>query len=570
MKMIFFLFRFSKRAVSAAILIGVISGIGSALLMALINKRLSTTGQSIPMLAWGFTALVAVVMISNLVSRLLLNHLADRATYELRLDLCRQILDAPLRHLEETGPHKILAVLIQDINSMTSALLAVPIFCINVTVVAGCMIYLGWLSPGVLAGLTAFLVIAIVSMQGIQQKGLRSLTRAREEWDKLIEHFRALTEGTKELKLHRRRREAFLTDILQATALAFRQHGNRGKTLYAIGSSWSHVLYFIFIGLILFTLPDLVNVSLATLSGFTITALYIRAPVTILLEAYPLFKNANIALNKVEELGLTLKNLGRQEMAAAAELADPSWVRIDLLGVTHEFYHERDDQKFVLGPIDLSFFPGELVFVVGGNGSGKTTLAKLLTGLYSPAGGEILWNGEPVTDANRDRYRQNFSVVFSDFYLFEQLIGLDRPHIASEATEYLAKLQLHKKVAINDGRLSTLDLSRGQRKRLALLTAYLEDRPIYVLDEWAADQDRVFRDVFYLQLLSELKERGKTVIAITHDDHYYHLADRIVKLDEGKLEYDRVSLHRDGAHAVPSPYSSSLSSNFNSNFTHSP
>lgn len=551
MRIIIFLFRFSKRTVSAAILIGVISGIGSALLMALINKRLGTTGQSIPMLAWGFTTLVALVMITNLGSRLLLNHLADQVTYELRLGLCRQILDAPLRHLEETGAPRILAVLLQDINSITSAVLVVPAFCINLTVVAGCMIYLGWLSPGVLASLTAFLVIAVVSMQRIQQNGLRSLTRAREEWDKLIEHFRALTEGTKELKLHRRRREAFLTDILQATALAYRRHDNRGKTIYAIGSSWSHILYFVFIGFILFILPDLGKVSLATLSGFTITALYIRAPVTILLEAYPMFKRANIALNKVEELGLSLKNLGQQEVTEATAVTDPSWARIDLLGVTHEFYHERDDQKFVLGPIDLSFSPGELVFVVGGNGSGKTTLAKVLTGLYSPGGGEILWNGEPVTDANRDNYRQNFSVVFSDFYLFEQLIGLDSPQLGSQATEYLTKLQLHKKVAINDGQLSTIDLSRGQRKRLALLTAYLEDRPIYVLDEWAADQDRIFRDVFYLQLLAELKARGKTVIAITHDDHYYHLADRIIKLNEGQLEYDRMSLPHDSAHGVP-------------------
>ena len=551
MRIIIFLFRFSKRTVSAAILIGVISGIGSALLMALINKRLGTTGQSIPMLAWGFTTLVALVMITNLGSRLLLNHLADQVTYELRLGLCRQILDAPLRHLEETGAPRILAVLLQDINSITSAVLVVPAFCINLTVVAGCMIYLGWLSPGVLASLTAFLVIAVVSMQRIQQNGLRSLTRAREEWDKLIEHFRALTEGTKELKLHRRRREAFLTDILQATALAYRRHDNRGKTIYAIGSSWSHILYFVFIGFILFILPDLGKVSLATLSGFTITALYIRAPVTILLEAYPMFKRANIALNKVEELGLSLKNLGQHEVTEAAAVTDPSWARIDLLGVTHEFYHERDDQKFVLGPIDLSFSPGELVFVVGGNGSGKTTLAKVLTGLYSPGGGEILWNGEPVTDANRDNYRQNFSVVFSDFYLFEQLIGLDSPQLGSQATEYLTKLQLHKKVAINDGQLSTIDLSRGQRKRLALLTAYLEDRPIYVLDEWAADQDRIFRDVFYLQLLAELKARGKTVIAITHDDHYYHLADRIIKLNEGQLEYDRMSLPHDSAHGVP-------------------
>jgi putative ATP-binding cassette transporter len=178
------------------------------------------------------------------------------------------------------------------------------------------------------------------------------------------------------------------------------------------------------------------------------------------------------------------------------------------------------------------------VFLVGGNGSGKTTLAKLLVGLYAPAAGEVRVDGERVDDGNRDAYLRRFSAVFSDFYLFERFLGLEGPGLDGKAAEYLETLQLAHKVSVHDGRLSTTDLSQGQRKRLALLTAFLEDRPIYLFDEWAADQDPVFKRFFYLRLLPELKARGKTVVAVTHDDHYYGVADRVVKLDYGRVEYD--------------------------------
>jgi putative ATP-binding cassette transporter len=188
--------------------------------------------------------------------------------------------------------------------------------------------------------------------------------------------------------------------------------------------------------------------------------------------------------------------------------------------------------------------PGEIVFLTGGNGSGKTTLAKLLTGLYTPETGEIRLNHQPVTDENRDQYRQHFSVVFSDFYIFETLLGLDNPDLDQQALHYLEQLQIQDKVQIKGGVLSTVDLSQGQRKRLALLTAYLEDRPIYVFDEWAADQDSRFKEIFYYQLLPGLKAEGKTVLVISHDDRYYHLGDRIIKLDDGQnsTEIDGVML----------------------------
>jgi putative ATP-binding cassette transporter len=188
--------------------------------------------------------------------------------------------------------------------------------------------------------------------------------------------------------------------------------------------------------------------------------------------------------------------------------------------------------------VDLTLHPGEALFLIGGNGSGKTTLAKLLIGLYAPEEGEIRLDGRLVTEETRDEYLQRFSVVFYDFFLFDRLFGVDPGHLRAHGGDYLARLQLDRKVRLEGDRLSTLDLSQGQRKRLALLAAYLEDRPIHVFDEWASDQDPTFKEVFYHQLLPELKARGKTVVVITHDDHYFDAADRIVKLEQGRVEYD--------------------------------
>jgi putative ATP-binding cassette transporter len=189
----------------------------------------------------------------------------------------------------------------------------------------------------------------------------------------------------------------------------------------------------------------------------------------------------------------------------------------------------------VLGPLDLSLRRGELVFLVGGNGSGKSTFVKVLTGLYPPTVGALRLNGALVDDKSREWYRQHFAAVFSDFYLFDGLLGLGGAELDARARPYLARLELDAKLRIEAGRFSTTALSQGQRKRLALLTAFLEDRDVYVFDEWAADQDVHYREIFYCQILPELKARGKTVVVISHDDRYYHLGDRVLKLEYGRL-----------------------------------
>ena len=251
----------------------------------------------------------------------------------------------------------------------------------------------------------------------------------------------------------------------------------------------------------------------------------------------PLIAWVNVSLAQINRLGIEIEATTIEDPAIEDPAIGPleGWEQIELAGVTHTYRREGQSGGFVLGPVDLALRPGQILFIVGGNGSGKTTLAKLFTGLYIPESGEIRLDGRPVTAANRERYRQLFSAVFDDAAVFESLWGLAAEDLDERAREYLCQLELDRVVTVTGGTFSTTRLSRGQRKRLALLTAYLEDRPIYVFDEWAADQDPVFRRVFYLRLLPELRARGKAVVAITHDDRYFGIADCLIKLEEGKM-----------------------------------
>lgn len=537
MKLLSFLIKYSPRIVLLALLAGTLSGISNTALLALINLALKHDAPPSGSLLWVFAGLCLILPVTKFTSEYLLTNLGQKALLKLRMQLSRQILSTPLLYLEEVGAHRLLATLAEDIPVITNALISIPILCINIAVVVAGLIYLGWLSLPMLLVVCMFVTLGIITYQVPIIRAVRRLRLAREESDALFNHFRTLTGGNKELKLHRRRRQMFLSHVLEPTAASLCRQNIAGMKIYNAAASWGQVLVFIVIGLVVFVLPSYRIVSAQSLIGYSLTLLYMMAPLQAIMNNIPSLSRASIAVKKIENLGLSLVARATEPSAPDAPEAKPDWTTLELAGVTHTYRREGEDTPFILGPIDLTFHPGELVFLVGGNGSGKTTLAKLLTGLYTPETGRILLNNLPITDDNRDSYRQHFSVVFSDFHLFESLLGLDSPTLDERADEYLARLQLKHKVKITDGVLSTTDLSQGQRKRLALLTAYLEDRPFYLFDEWAADQDPLFKRFFYRELLPGLKARGKTVLVISHDDQYYDAADRLVKLDYGKISY---------------------------------
>jgi len=538
MKLIYLLLRSSWEMVAIAIGTGFLSGGSSAALIALISSvRAGSNNTSLTYIVWGFLGLVIVALITSITSQVMLVRLSQDAVSQLRMRLSQQILTAELTHLEQLGNPRLLAILTEDVQTVANAVYTIPFLCIDLAIVLGCLVYITWLSWSVLLILCVLIVVGIFSCQWLINKGEKLLALAREDQDILFKHFQTLTEGVKELKLNYQRRQVFLDKNLQPTVVKFRRHNVDGLTLFAATTSWGRLIFFFAMGFLLFALPKLLTINPQTISGYILTFTYLMLPMDNIINDLPQLSKANVALQKIESLGLSLAS--RAEISTVPPPLNTSWQILDFQGVTHTYHREQEDQGFILGPIDLKLHPQELIFIVGGNGSGKSTLAKLITGLYIPETGKIVFDGELITDENREWYRQHFSVVFSDFYLFDELLGLGNRDLDALAQSYLKQLQLDHKVKIDNGRLSTTALSQGQRKRLALLTAYLEDRPIYLFDEWAADQDPDFKEIFYTQFLSELKDRGKTVFVISHDDHYFHVADRMVKLNYGKVEYDK-------------------------------
>ncbi len=539
MTLLRFLVRYSPAMVIWTSLAALLSGACNAGLIAMINSALNVHGSPSFALVAGFAALGLGRIVTNAVAQLTLSHFSQATTARLRQDLVRKILAVPLRQLEELGTPKLMVALTEDILEITQATLGIPIFAVNFAVLLGGAVYLAWLSLPVLLAMTVFAIVGAVSYRLMIRSGFGHLTAAREGQDRLFRHFRALTEGIKELKLHRARRAAFLEQDVASAAAVCQQHNTAAELRFILAQNWNQLLFLVVIGLILFLLPRMENITPQTLTGYIIATLYLMGPLAGLLGSLSVFSRANVSLRKVEELGLALAAQSDEHRAAAATgaAAEP-FESLELVGVTHHYYREREDDHFVLGPIDLTFRPGELVFLVGGNGSGKSSLAKVIAGLYPPAGGEIRLNGRVINDGNRDDYRQCFSAVFSDYFLFDRITGAALNGSDERARDYLGRLHLNHKVSIQDGVFSTTQLSQGQRKRLALLCAYLEDRPFYLFDEWASDQDPLFKDVFYKQLLPELKSRNKAVLVITHDDRYFAGADRLIRLDYGKIAID--------------------------------
>jgi putative pyoverdin transport system ATP-binding/permease protein len=472
------------------------------------------------------------------VSSFLLTRLTQRAQFELSLTLCRRFLSLPLRSFEQVGSARLLATLTDDVNTIIGSFTNVPLLLMHASVVLGCLVYLAWLSWQVLLVILGFMALGVASYRLPMLRAQRHFRSARESWDQLLKHYRGLVDGIKELKLNAGRREAFVAERLEVSARDRMRHMVSGATTYAAAESWGQTIAFLALGLLVFVVPEFLPAQAATLSGFALATLYMLTPLEVLMSQLPGLARGAVAVQRVEALGITLAALPAEKAVAPLRGGELPWQSLELRAVRHSYFREGEEERFTLGPIDLVVHPGELVFIVGGNGSGKTTLAKILVGLYRPEDGEILLDGQPLAEEDLDRFRQLFATVFSDFFLFDRLLGLEGRDLDARAAHYLEVLRLERKVDVRDGSLSTIDLSTGQRKRLALLTAYLEDRPIYLFDEWAADQDPSFKALFYRELLPELRSRGKTVLVISHDDHYYDVADRLIKLSEGRIESD--------------------------------
>ena len=597
MEFLRFLLAISWKHITIAIVAGLVSGVGNALLISLINREVHE-GHAVNALQY-FSILAIFIIVTSMISQFMLIFLSQNAIYELRVKLSKNILSSPLEHLERLKENRLLVSFTDDVHTLTHAVASVPSICVDFATVVGCFVYFAWLSNALFILTIASTVSAIWFVQTILNKAERLFFKSREEEDTLFKDFKALMSGIKELKLNQSKRQAFMERELQSSAVQLRQLNTKAMKRFAIANGFGQLSQFLSLGFILFILPLFLNIPLTMLAAYVLIGTFIALPMQNLLNRIPELVRGNIALRKIERMKLSLSSLSEADtlvlsISPSCQLQfqavtylyhpelppfppegfpeghppfppeglsqgfahslpplapeSPSSERKLIPFPSHPPYSQKgnpppppraDEKGFLLGPISFSWQPGELIFIIGGNGSGKSTLAKLITGLYPPLSGAIYLNGKRITQDNVEWYRQHFSAIFYDFYLFDSFLGCDRPNLDQEVENYLMQLQLAHKVTVKNGVLSTTELSQGQRKRLALLTAYLEDRPIYVFDEWAADQEPRFRELFYKQILLQLKERGKIVIVISHDERYFHLADHIIKLDYGAVESEQ-------------------------------
>lgn len=516
----------------AAAVASVLSGVCGVLLISRINAALTMENHTAT-LAWTFAGLAVAVMLFRTLSAVLFERLSQHALAELRRYISFRVLSTDFRRLEILGGPKIHSALSEHSTSVAQFFVSLPAILTNAVIVIGCMIYMALLSWQIFLAAVVMIGLGSLGYHLAHLRAIRHLGQASTEQDRLFGHFRALTDGAKELRLHEGKRRIFKDEVLGRSIDKVQRSRSLGMSIFVASASWGNFLVYAFIGLVLFVLVEDVPGRNSIMTGFALVFIYMVVPLEVLLLHIPRANLARVAAERIEEI---TRYIPVPEEAGLDTLASPlALERLELHGVTHRYYHEQSDEMFELGPLDLEFYPGSVTFLVGGNGSGKTTLAKLLVGLYAPESGEVSLNGERIDESNRDRYRQLFSAIFSDFHLFERLLELGRDDLDEVGNRLLKRLHLQHKVKVCDGAFTTQALSQGQRKRLALVAACLEDRPFLVFDEWAADQDPVFKEVFYRELLPELKIQGKTILVISHDDRYFHLGDRLLKLEDGQL-----------------------------------
>lgn len=497
--------------------------------VAVIHRALDSNTASRE-LALAFVGLGLGRVIATYFAGTLLGTHAQETLTELRRKLITRVLSVPYRNVEKLGHARVQAVLTHDVSTLGHALESVPVILMNGTLLIGSAAYLAYLSPLALACAGALAVPSMLVFHFMSQRARRSIALHRDEHERLYKHLASLTNGVKELKLHQPRRRSFLNEGLLETTEAMLDYEVEGRERFLLGQAVNQVLVLIMLGGILFVFPLGEHARSGLATGYVLIGLFMLGPLSQLARLVPTFHAADVALERIEELGI---RLGERALEPDADPGlRPKMINIELHDVAYRY---DDERAFVLGPLNISLRPGELVFVTGGNGSGKSTLARVLTGLYGPTEGELIWDGEAVTPERRDTYRQLWSGVFSELIVFDRLYGLGGMRNENEARNLLHRLGLGRIVRIENGVLSNTNLSRGQSKRLALMVALLEDRPMYLFDEWAADQDPEFRRVFYRELLPQLRAQGKAVIVITHDDRYFDAADRVIQLQDGRV-----------------------------------
>jgi putative ATP-binding cassette transporter len=458
--------------------------------------------------------------------------LIEKARQDLTNRLCNKLLLTELNFIENYGRSELFQKLRLDVNMVCNVATSILTSTQSAVLLFFCLVYIAWLVPiALFFTLTGIcLGFAIYLLQN--RKILETVKQARKAAVEFGEQLRDLVNGFKELKVNNSKRSDFNDSLFMVTG-KYKKLNTTVARLETISFLTTQIFIYLLIAIVVFLLPVFISLDQTIIFQFFASILFLIAPLESLISSYQNISKASISLENIYGLESDIDK-------SLSELVDDSHVneRInfdDLKLENISFRYHNNNDKFIIGPINLTVKRGELLFIAGGNGTGKTTLLKIITGLYLPSSeGKILINGNILNLENYQSYREMFSTIFTDFHVFKKLYGVTDLN-QNKLSAMMSDLKLDNKTSIKDGSFNSSNLSRGQKKRFAYIISYLDNRQIYVFDEFAADQDPGFKKYFYYTILPSLKAEGKTVIAVTHDDNYFDACDRLIKMDYGKI-----------------------------------
>jgi putative ATP-binding cassette transporter len=532
----------SSGSLRRMVLMALVAGLSNALVLALINSAADRgairNGANLRL-----AVIFAIVVVLYTLSQRFLMFTAAREVegliHRIRVRLIEAVRHSELADVDRIGRTRIFNATSKEIQALAQSSATLATVVQMGVLVSFTMIYLMALSLTAFLLATGFASLAIVLYLSRMKRANEAVQKAAQAEYGLHELLTSILEGFKEAKLNDRRSQALADDVGRASLHSANER-IEAETGFARNLIFSQNVFFLLLGTMVFIVPVLSDASAYsdTLLKTTTAVLFVIGPIGGLIGAVPILTNANTSAAYILDLVHQLEQSaeGVQERQGSGPVRRKSFREIELRSVVFRF-EQTGLHAFQVGPINFTLRAGDTVFISGGNGSGKSTLLRLLTSLYWPQGGSILVDGQPVTHANVASYRALFSAVFFEYHLFKRLYGIDQEAFG-EVSELLRLFEIEEKTSIVGDEFTTIELSAGQRKRLALIVALLERRPICILDEWAADQDPVFRRKFYNELLVMLKARGITVVAVSHDDRYYDCADLRLHMEEGRIVND--------------------------------
>lgn len=512
-----------------------LAGISNAAVLGLINVGAASAAAD-DVNARVFLMFVTAIALFIVTKKYIMSvsiRLAEQIINRIRVRLADKVRHADLMRLEAVGRGTIYSRITTETSTISQAAPMLIDACQSAIMIVFCLAYIAWLSLPAAITTIAMVGAAVIYYLGEKRQIRAALARSAAQEVELFDGLTHVLSGFKELKLNRAKSDDVFRTV-EATSDETRDLKIETGMKFVNAYIFSQTFFYILLGALVFVLPRYIETYSNQVIGITSAILFIMGPLSGVVSSLQLFATANVAVENIYGLEKALT-----EMASPPVSGTPpgrfSEIRIEGAGFAYQDAEGRE--LFRLGPVDLAIQPGEIVFLVGGNGSGKTSFLLLLTGLVPPDRGRITLDGNPVGGVELARYRELFSPIYSDYHLFDRLYGL--PDIdEGRVRALLTEMGLERKTEYVDGRFTRQELSAGQKKRLALIVAILEDRPIVVFDEWAADQDPAFRRKFYEEILPDFRRRGKTVIAATHDDRYFHAADRVVALEYGAIRRD--------------------------------